>query len=198
MFYGLVGCAFKMPREDYKMPILFTYRTPRIIYPGKDGIIRIRNNLLFKMSCAGTSFMTPLSSGITEATVKCVNGSLVEFRSRYHQLNTFSCKNVPIPLLVLTNRTCNEKYNVLRVGFQTKKKFLNSYKICFDMERKNTLYTWNYVQGPLYEKRQLPIVKPNYYRTKLFSGINVPYAYLNQVSLHRINTACCFYTVISI
>lgn len=170
------------------MPIPFTANTtdPMIILPDLNGNLIITQNHHFKLACTGrgNEFMTPGPRGLNELTVKCLNGSFVEYRETIYTYLDFTCASVPKPELQLTTKTChNHQFNVFDVGFQTQFYFLKLYRICFDMAYKNPMYTWYFANTPVYRDRQMPNGRLEYINTKTYADIIPNEAYYNQVSM---------------
>lgn len=174
-----------MPSVDNDLPILFKSNATKskVIYPDKNGNMVLKHKEKFKLSCGrGNKFVTPMRYGPYELDVKCLNGTFIQYRNYTYTLDVFRCKTAPMSTMRITQKTCKSvNYNVVEVGFQTKTAFLLLYRICFDSWNKNTLYTWHFVNAPLYKLRQKPKLKPKFSEPVLFNKVDILSDYANQV-----------------
>lgn len=165
------------------MPIPFiTNTTPAIIHPNKYGFFTIKAKDEFKMTCADSEFISPVT-GVNELTVKCVTTTFLEFNDRQYQFDRFRCKKVPSPKLVITQHRCQtDGCKVAEVGFETKSAFLVLYKLCFDPVKSQPKYGWYHAYSPMYKLRQVSTTNPKYIQTETYGKLNVETQYSNQVS----------------
>lgn len=174
------------------MPIpITTTKPPSMIRPRSDGVMTFKHNSRIKLSCTYEPFVRPIEN-VSEITVKCLNGSLVEYNDKVYEFDLFKCNTVPKPTLKRTNTSCQGKpeNEVLEVGFETEDAFLIVYKICFDTKARNTLYSWYHVHAPYLQAYDKLYVKPALNFTTIFGDVHPPTQYELQVSTRRIKKIC--------
>lgn len=188
-----------MALVDYNQPIPFTMNKtssfPSVIHPNVERSLFIRYKDSFNLACVGSKFIAPVyvsQQNISEVTVHCKNTSYIGYESngvlKYHEFDEFRCEKVPKPTMKLTNERCqNIHHRVAEVGFQTKHFFLKLYSICFELEKKNPLYSWYLVECPLYRHRQTSKTRTNFTKPVLYDEIDPEKEYKEQVSTFNSN-----------
>lgn len=148
-----------------------------------NGNLIVKPNEYIKLSCTGSFFISPfLDRKINEISVKCIHKNYVTYRDKSYDFNKFICNDTPPPNLRMTNLSCQNNSRVLEVGFQTKNKNIPFYRICFDLEHKNTLYVWYNLQSPYIKRRQISRFRPHYVKTRSFYPLKINMVYKLQVS----------------
>lgn len=161
-----------------------------IIYPDRNGFLNIKHNDTFKLACIDKEFSWPFRLGVTELMVTCLNETFVEYRRQKYPFEKFKCKNMPVSKFVVTLKKCQNKNTtfVARVGFQTRRSFLNVYRVCFDTRNKNPLYTWYQLTAPKSYRFQATnwsgVLSKQFYKTKSYGNMSVNSLYVNQVSTY--------------
>lgn len=172
------------------MPIPFSPKTKpaSIIFPDRNGFLNIKNGDGFKLSCIGNEFLWPYKMSKTELTVVCLNETFVLYRSKKYLFEQFKCKQRPSPKFVVTSKKCQGSNNtfVARVGYQTRRSFLNLYRICFDNRSKNSLYSWYQVETPKCYRYQTTnwsgVLTKKFIETNSYDNTSISTLYNKQVS----------------
>lgn len=172
------------------MPIAFTPLHAAVIYPDGKGRLNVKRVHSFKLSCASAKFASPALRNNSEALVTCNGGNSLVYDGRTYEYSDFRCDAMPKSELRVTGDTCQspDNYTVAVVGFQTKRVFLNLYKVCFDKGAKNSLYTWYDARSPYYNNHQKMSTRPPFVKTKELYGktdVNRKYTFNEQVSKHE-------------
>lgn len=182
-----MDCYIHVPRRKYRLPIPYSLAfRPSILVPDIQGYIYIKYRTSFKVTCTGTSkFKNPLFRDSDELFLTCAGQRSLSFNGKNYLYEDFECEGVPQAKLILCNYKCqSNKYRMAAVGFQTKKKFLILYNICFDSMQKTTLYTWYRVNSPYRNVRQTFPERPVFLRSnQLFGYTDVNTIYKTQVSI---------------
>lgn len=157
---------------------------PTVIRPDKNGYLFFKHNNTYKLACSENGFKLPVPFPFSEITVRCVNGYF-KYMGKMFKFDKFSCQVTPKPKLVRTERNCQEKefHKIYKIGFQSRETFLNLYRVCFDTNLNNTLYSWYFVNTPMYEHYQIPMLKPSFIKTRESNNIDIYAKYKNLVSM---------------
>lgn len=172
-------------RNALKMPVPYVSNGlhASIIYPNKEGRLHLKIGRSFKLSCAKSKFASTDLMGESEALVTCVGGDKLLHGRRTYRYEDFACSAMPKSELRVTGETCQpENYTVATVGFPTKHRFIDLFKICFDKSTMNSLYTWYDARSPYYDNHQVMKNRPQFARSKeLYGNIDVNKKYtINQ------------------
>lgn len=166
------------------MPIpITTGSKPAVIRLRKDGVMTFKHNSYIKLSCTSEIFVRPVQN-VHEVTVKCLNGSLVEYEDQVYEFDLFRCDTIPKPTLKKTNVACqNNTDNIIaEVGFQTSDAFLKLYNICFNTKTKTPVYSWYHLKAPHFQPYDKLYIKPKLNYTDLYGKVNPIEHYKSQVS----------------
>lgn len=184
MFQVHEDCKLVVPYEDYNLPIPITNSTKaEVLRPDINGTITVKQYSWFRVVCSGTKFQYPLSFNKTDLLIRCLGKNLLEFEGKMYMWHKFRCADIPKPKAVLTKKKCLNKYSIVRVGFNSINAFISTYKVCFDMWTKNTLYAWFTVKTPHYDMRQTSVIKPKFIKSPLFGEVDIDKFYRRQVSV---------------
>lgn len=183
-------CSLWVPEDDaLKMPIPFTTngKNYSIIYADKKGHLKVKYRHSFKLSCATAKFALAELRNNSEVLVNCAGEDLLYYGKKTYRYADFKCNAMPKSELRVTDDTCQSpnNYVVATVGFQTKYKFLDLFKICFDKSSKNSLYTWYDSRSPYYNNHQKMSKRPFFNNTRELYGktdVNKKYTFNEQVS----------------
>lgn len=184
MFQVHEDCKLKVPYEDYNMPVPITNSTnPTVYQQDLNRTIHIKQFEWFRMICAGTKYQYPLYFNKTDLLVRCLGKDLIEYEGKTYLWDKFRCEKIPKATAILTKKKCLNRYSIVKIGFKTQDSFVNTYKVCFDMWTKNTLFTWYTVKTPHYDVRQITVTKPTFTKSPLFGEVNIEAFYRRQVSV---------------
>lgn len=170
-----------------KMPIAYMNNGTRLVtmYPNKEGLLNIKQNISFKLLCAKSRFIHDDMNQKSELEVKCVRDSQLSYNDRVYRYEDFECKSMPKSELVVTDKKCqSNNYTVAEVGFRSDEGLIVLYKICFDFMTKNALYTWYDARVPYYEISQKYKHRPSFNKSKELYGyidVNKKYSIKQQV-----------------
>lgn len=138
-----------------KMPVPFTKNGSHftILYPDVDDKMMFKTGYKFRLLCSQTQFLHANINNISELEVSCAGNNKLLYNGYNYTYDQLECKLIPKSELVVTNRICqgNYKYRVASVGFRAVDGIIVLYKVCFDLNTKNALYTWYELKSP-YEK----------------------------------------------
>lgn len=178
---------------DYNQPIPFTMNKtsayPSIIHPNKRRNLYIRHKDYFNLACVGSKFITPifiLEKNTSEITVQCLNQTFLGIDGEEFEFDDFRCEKIPKSILKVTAERCqNIFHRVVEIGFQTKHFFLKLYSICFELKKKQALYSWYLAKCPQYQYRQNSKQRMNFTKSFLFDEFDPGTSYEEQVSTNN-------------
>lgn len=126
-----------------------------MIYPDKSGNLIIKEGNRFLLSCLSSHFRQTDFHNNSDIFVTCVEGKRLRYKKRIFDYIHFKCQHILISSLEVTNQKCRPNNNtVIHVGFKMAFGFYPLYSVCFDMVRKNSLYTWYNVRWPFFKHHQ--------------------------------------------
>lgn len=145
------------------MPMVISgYGKPVMKYPDENGNFTILHMNDLILSCSGSNFTSPPEIYRESIVIKCKRGSF-DYKRKKYQFEQFKCERNPAPTLVFSEEIWKAHTNrIIEVGFDNSFEFQILYKMSYEMNFKNTLFAWYFVNPSLTRFRQKSVFKPEF------------------------------------